>query len=311
MIAIDVMGGDNAPEVVLQGALAAAKKYIPVALYGPQGMIRQWLTCNDPSWECLSITVVDASEIVAMDEEPVLAVRKKPASSLVKAVASVAAGQSVAVLSAGNSGALMAAAALIIGRCAGVERPAIAGFLPTPQGRTLILDLGANTECRPAHLQTFAHLGNDYVHRTLGITNPRIGLLSNGHEEGKGSMLVKETYALLKLDSLNFIGNVEPYDVFTHKADVVVCDGFSGNVLLKTMESVTQMITGLIDPQAAQAVAMHFSSGLLSGALLLGVNGSVIVCHGSADAHAIENAISFAWTVSGKKIKREKELMVE
>lgn len=301
MIAVDVMGGDHAPEVVLQGALAAAKKSVPVTLYGPQAMIYQWLGVHAPEWNNFAISVVDASDIIAMDEEPVFAVRKKPASSLVKAVASVAQHQNAAVLSAGNSGALMAAAALVIGRAEGVERPAIAGFLPTVQGSVLALDLGANTECKPVHLQTFARLGSDYVARTLGISQPRVGLLSNGHEEGKGSLLVKETYALLKQDTLNFIGNVEPYDIFNHKADVVVCDGFSGNVLLKTVEAVTEMVAGLIDPSQAKKVSDHLASGQLSGALLLGVNQPVIVCHGSASARAIEEAIFYAWHISGKK----------
>lgn len=301
MIAIDVMGGDHAPEVILQGALAAAKKSIPVTLYGPQAMIYQWLGDHEPDWSSFAISVVDAPDSIAMDEDPVFAVRKKPSSSLVKAVASVAGNQNWAVLSAGNSGALMAAAALVIGRSVGVERPAIAGFLPTAKGHVLALDLGANTECKPTHLQTFAHLGSDYVRRTQGISEPRVGLLSNGHEEGKGSLLVKETYALLKLDTLNFIGNVEPYDVFAHKADVVVCDGFSGNVLLKTVESVTKMLAGLVDPAQAQKISAHFARGQLNGALLLGVNQPVIVCHGSASANAIENAIFYAWNISNRK----------
>lgn len=301
MIAVDVMGGDHAPKVILEGALAAAKKSIPVRLYGPQAMIYQWLDQHESNWEQLSIVVVDATEAITMDEDPVFAVRKKSASSLVKAVIGVAQGQDKAVLSAGNSGALMAAAALLIGREDGIERPAIAGFLPTQQGaNVLTLDLGANTECRPSHLQAFAHLGRQYVWHALGIENPRIGLLANGHEEGKGSMLVKETHALLKTDSLNFIGNVEPSDVFVHKADVVVCDGFSGNILLKTMESVIDFVSTIVPSQEAHKVHNRFCHKKIGGALLLGVKGSVVVCHGNSDAKTIEHAISFAWNVSNR-----------
>ncbi len=295
MIAIDVMGGDQAPGVVLEGALAAAKKSVPVILYGPKEMIHHWLSTHDNAWEQYAIVVADADDHIAMDEEPVSAVRKKRSSSLVKAVSSVAAGESIAVLSAGNSGALMAASALIIGRKEGIERPAIAGFLPTTQGNVLALDLGANTECRPYHLFQFAHMGNDYMRHALNLEHPRIGLLSNGHEEGKGSMLVKETHKLLKTSNLNFIGNIEPYDIFNHKADVVVCDGFSGNVQLKTLEAVCDLVTGWVDPTLKQQLMTKLAHKQLGGALLLGINGNVVVCHGNSDAQVIENAILFAY----------------
>lgn len=297
MVAVDVMGGDHAPDAVLQGALAAAKNSVPVALFGPQALISDWLCKHEPLWERLAITIVDAPECVAMDEDPVSAVRKKSRSSLVQAVASVAGGQSSIALSAGNSGALMAAAALIIGRSPGVERPAIAGLLPTStKNNVLVLDLGANTECRASHLQTFAHLGSDYLQRVFGIQSPRIGLLSNGHEAGKGSQLVKEVYTLLQADRLNFIGNVEPGDVFAHRADVVVCDGFSGNVLLKTMEAIADLIAHSLGSDHAAMIDQRFTHKKMHGALLLGVNRPVIVCHGNADAQAIEQAIQFAWS---------------
>lgn len=293
MIAIDVMGGDNAPEVVLEGALAAARRSIPVSLFGPKDMIAQWLTAHDAAWEQYSIVITDAADIVAMDEDPVSAIRKKGDSSLVKAVASVAAGQSRAVLSAGNSGALMAASTLIIGRKEGVGRPAIAGFLPTIKGSVLALDLGANTECRPQHLYEFAHMGSDYLRQVSALAGPRVGLLSNGHEEGKGSLLVKQTHELLKGSDLNFIGNVEPYDVFHNKTDIVVCDGFSGNILLKTMEAVCDMAGSWVNPDSRSLITQQ-AHKQLGGALLLGVNGQVVVCHGNSDAQVIENAILFA-----------------
>jgi glycerol-3-phosphate acyltransferase PlsX len=298
MIAVDVMGGDFAPHVVLQGALSAAQKSIPIALYGPQSMIVSWLDAHDPVWMNYAITIVDAPDAVGMDEEPVLAVRKKPMSSLVMAATSVALGQCSAVLSAGNSGALMAAATFLIGRADGVERPAIAGFMPTLTGETLLLDLGANTDCRPVHLQQFAHMGNAYFLAAKQSCRPRVALLSNGHEEGKGSLLVKETFALLKNDSLNFIGNVEPADIFAGKADVVVCDGFAGNVLLKTMEAVADMVMGMVGVHEPIVVEHHLTYKKHGGAVLLGVKKPVIVCHGNSDAKTIENAIVTARNVS-------------
>lgn len=304
MIAVDVMGGDHAPLVVLQGAWAAAKKSIPILLCGPQEMIYQWLDTHDSDWKKYPIKVLDAPDIVAMDEEPVAAVRRKINSSLVKAVASVAQGHCTAVVSAGNSGALMVAAVFIVGRTDGVERPAIAGFVPAKNNnkQVFVLDLGANTECRPLHLQQFAHMASDYVANVLQTPNPRVGLLANGHEEGKGSLLVKETHMLLKNDNtLNFIGNVEPYDVFNGKADIVVCDGFCGNILLKTMEAVAEHIAGLLPVDMAERIGNAFNYKHHGGALLLGVRKPVIVCHGNSSTGVIENAITFAWNVSCRK----------
>jgi len=303
VIAVDVMGGDNAPSVVLQGAVAAAKKAVPVMLCGPQAFIYDWLLTHEPGWDQFPIHIADAPDMIAMDEEPAFAVRKKPHSSLVRAVASVADGRSKAVLSAGNSGALMAASAFIIGRQEGVERPAIGGFLPTSTGSTFALDLGANTECRPYHLHAFAHLGAAYLQTTQLLATPRIGLLSNGQEDGKGSALTKETFALLRNDgSLNFVGNVEPYDVFAGRADVVVCDGFTGNVLLKTVEAFGQLVASWLDPATGAAIEQRLGHKTLGGALLLGVKGCVVVCHGNADVRAIEHAITFAHNVTGRKV---------
>lgn len=295
MIAVDVMGGDHAPLVVLQGAVAAAGRGIPVQLYGPEAFMVSWLNAHAPTWHELPISIVQAHDVIAMDEEPVFAVRKKPQASLVKAVESVATGACRATLSAGNSGALMAASALIIGRHVGVERPAIAGYLPTKTGVVLALDLGANTECRPQHLVQFAHLGTHHLQQAKGMQQPRVGLLSNGHEDAKGSALTKEAFVLLKQEAgLNFVGNVEPYDVFEGAVDVVVCDGFSGNVLLKTMEATTALMKHWYP-----AITKDFDKDRqLGGALLLGINGTAIVCHGNADAQTMEQAIVFAWDVS-------------
>ncbi len=309
MIAVDVMGGDFAPDVVLQGAVAAAQKSIPVTLFGPYDLVYQWLTTRFPSWHTYPITIVDAPQQIAMDEESVAAVRSKTQSSLVKAVASVASKECSAVISAGNSGALMVASALIIGMRDGINRPAIAGFLPTSGGHpVLALDLGANTECRPNHLYQFAHLGSEYVANMVNKPAPLVGLLSNGHEAGKGSVLTKETYALLKGSSLNFYGNVEPYDLFQGKVDVVVCDGFAGNVMLKTMESVVSLCI-LLDSSLKGKIADKGMHTIRGGAPLLGVKGCVIVCHGGASAQDIEDAISMAYNTS-KGDERSKTLIL-
>lgn len=309
MIALDVMGGDHAPQAILDGSLRAAKKSIPLMLFGPETLIRDELHKLDPSWEQYPLRVCDAPVVVTMDDEPVFAVRKKPTSSLVKAVESVKTGQCITALSAGNSGAMMAASTFLLGRAEGVERPAIAGLMPTLHGNVLMLDLGANTECRPQHLVQFASMGVEYAQKTLKITNPRVALLSNGHEEGKGSQLVKDAFELLKQTPINFIGNVEPYDLLENKADVIVCDGFSGNVFLKTMETTFELCMTLLkqdiqkqDP-AIQVWGKNFLTKVagklnhkrFGGAVLLGVKGNVIVCHGSSDAQTIEQAILFAW----------------
>ncbi len=292
MVAVDVMGGDRAPQVVLEGCLAAARKSVPVALYGPRHSIEQWLDANDPVWRTYRMSIIDAPGVIDMAAEPVAAVRKQPQSSLVQAIISVANGASVAAVSAGNSGAIMAASVFGIGRQSGVERPAIAGFFMTQQAPTLVLDLGANTDCRPSHLYQFAHLGAQHLEQTKRQMRPRIGLLSNGHEPGKGNIVSKEAFHLLCADtSLNFMGNVEPYDLFAGRVDMVVCDGFVGNVLLKTMESVGALIQAKV-PGVPDVWSTE------SGALLLGVKGTVLICHGNADAHAIEKAVLQAWNIS-------------
>jgi len=298
MVAVDVMGGDHAPHAVLEGALAAAQKSIPIKLCGPREFICQWLDCHNEDWQNLAITVVDAQEVIAMGDEPVVAVRSKKESSLCKAVALVADGKSDVVLSAGSTGALMVASSLMIGKKEGVQRPAIAGFIASKKrSHVLILDLGANTECRPGHLLQFAHMGVTYVTTTGLHTHPTVGLLSNGTEEGKGPQVVKEAYQLLRNDAtLNFMGNVEPYDVFDGKADIVVCDGFVGNILLKTMEAVSAL-TQSEKVMPAQSCA-SLQQVKTQGALLLGVKRPVLVCHGNSCASDIESAITYAWNIS-------------
>lgn len=318
MIALDVMGGDYAPQAIVHGALLAAQQSIPITLFGPQDLIVKLLEDLDVNWQRYPLSIVHADQVVGMDDDPVSAVKTKPDSSLVKAVASVKQGTCQAVISAGSSGALMVASTLILGRQEGVGRAAIAGFLPTKKGKVLALDLGANTEVRPEHLYQFAHLGAAHVAAVGGIKNPRVALLANGHEASKGSALVKQAHLLLKESALNFIGNAEPKHVFDHEMDVIVCDGFTGNVLLKTCEAVTDMfsewlVQGVTDysknlpAESAKQTedAAHFLQASIDarldykqvgGALLLGVNGVVVVCHGSSDAQTMQRAITFAWS---------------
>lgn len=306
MIAIDVMGGDLAPKAQLIGALRAAKSGIAVCLFGPKDQVKSMLGELDLQWGFYPIEISDAQEVIEMSEEPVLAVRKKTQSSMVLAVKSVASGKCKAVLSAGNSGALMAASAFILGRKPGIERPAIAGFLPAFDGSVLCLDLGANTDCKPHYLLQFAYLGKSYISSLRGISNPKIGLLANGEESSKGSILVKDAHILLSgATDLNFIGNVEPADVCNRVADVVICDGFAGNILLKTAESVSSMIYEWAQKKLTlenSEWGTSFSKEIFDrtswrkagGAVLLGVNGNVVVAHGKACEATMENAIRFA-----------------
>lgn len=319
MIALDGMGGDFAPDVVVRAALRAAQQSIPIMIFGPSSRITSLLFHYDACWESYPLTVYDAPEEIFMHDDPVASVRKKNRSSLVQAVLSVKQGVCHAVVSAGSTGALMVASTLILGRQEGIERPAIAGFLPTKKGKVLVLDLGANTDLRPHHLVQFAQMGSDYLSRLMGIDRPRVALLANGHEEGKGTMLVKEAHQLLKQSPLNFIGNAEPEHVMDHAMDVVVCDGFSGNILLKTCETVTdtmnawliQSFDELLHNEASPRLEYGLSikkrlQGDLharlnykqdGGALLLGVQGTVIVCHGNSDAQLLEQALIFTWNI--------------
>lgn len=313
MIAVDAMGGDHAPHLIIKGAYAAACKGIAVILYGPLQELDSELTKLDQNWRSKPLTVVDAPEVIGMGEEPVQAIRKKRLSSLVQAVESVKSGRCRAVVSAGSSGALMAAAALLLGRKPGIERPAILGFLPSKRGSVICLDLGANIDCKPQYLLQFAQLGVEHAQELLKIENPSVGLLANGTENSKGNVLTKEAYVLLERSGLNFVGNVEPGDIIDHTVDVVVADGFVGNIMLKTMESTAaffqsiaaEYLTSLMaaDNKAVHAQAVHGYTDKLrtlvsateqGGALLAGVNGVVIVAHGNSNDKAVEKAIIYA-----------------
>lgn len=308
-IAVDAMGGDFAPEEIIKGAHRYALAYpdIEVILVGQPERIEELLP---QSGRPKNLGIKVASEVVEMDEHPAQAVRKKKDSSIVVATRMVKEGEADAVVSAGNTGAQMAAALLGLGRIKGIDRPAIVTVLPTLEGGKLLLDVGANPDAKPEHLVQYAMMGSIYAERILGIKNPKVGLLNIGSEEGKGNELTQATYPLLKEAPLNFIGNIEGRDIPYGRADVVVCEGFVGNVVLKTTEGLAGALFQLIKEKITSTPfrklgALAIKPGLqeinkmldyaeYGGAPLLGVNGISIICHGSSKEKAIFNAIRVA-----------------
>lgn len=309
-IAVDAMGGDFAPIEVVKGALVVARERpdLEIVLVGREAAVSAALeTLGEVP---VTVTIRDAAQTIEMGEHPVQATRRKRASSLVISGLMVKSGEADATFSAGSTGAAMAIATLDIGRIPGIERPALATGIPTIQGRALLLDAGANVDCSTRHLRQFALLGAIYAERVTGVSQPKVGLLNIGSEEGKGNELAKEAYQLLKSTPLNFVGNVEGKDVFDHAVDVVVCDGFWGNILVKSGEGMAEMIFELLhrtletepriaeEPDAFQAIfrrlaqRIHYSE--FGGATLLGVNGVSVVGHGRSDAKAIAGGIRAA-----------------
>jgi phosphate acyltransferase len=308
-IALDAMGGDFAPEQVVAGGVQAHRELgVEVIFVGQKDKVDAALkTAGAGNWA----QIEDAPEVIAMDEHPANAVRAKKNSSIVRGIAMVEDGRAAGFISAGNSGAVMAGALFGLRRIAGVERPAIGAVIPTSTGRCLLLDAGANTDARPEYLVQFARLGTIYAERLLNVALPRVGLLSNGEEAGKGNQLVQATEPLLrKAGGITFVGNVEGNDVFKGKADVVVCDGFTGNVLVKTAEGAAELLFrairdaltsnpiaaagGLLVRPSLQALRKKYDWRELGGWPLLGVNGVTIIAHGRSDARAIRSAIRVA-----------------
>ncbi len=310
-VALDAMGGDNAPAATVQGAVEAVRQFgVEVLLVGREAVLKRHLSrFGGPP---RGLEVVDAAEVVAMSDASTAPVRTKRDSSMAEAARLVRDGRACAFVTAGNSGAAMVAAKLIIGTIAGVERPALAAPVPGIERHTLVLDVGANVDCKPQHLEQFAVMGHFYSQAVLGIARPRIGLLSIGEEEGKGDRLTVEAYRLLSEAGLNFIGNVEGRDVYAGTVDVVVCDGFVGNVVLKVSEGLGEMIYGLLRREARRsptsAIGLLLAKGALTalkrkadyaeygGAPLLGVRGGCLVGHGRSSPKAIRNALRFAHT---------------
>lgn len=304
-IALDAMGGDFAPDVPIEGALAAADELPPsseILLVGRQAEVEAALAKQGAKPDRFKI--VDAREVVGMGEKPLAAVRGKPKSSIGIGLGLQKRGEADGFVSAGNTGAVMAASTILLGLHPGVQRPAIGTLFPTGAEPVLVLDGGANVDCSPRELQGFAYIGAVYARDVLGRSNPAVGLLNIGEEEEKGNAAVKEAYALLQHSThFQFAGNVEGRDILGGACDVVVCDGFVGNVVLKFYESVARLVHGLLDREVGREVlespAMQRVFKLLDyseygGAPLLGIRGVSIICHGSSPPRAIKNAIRVA-----------------
>jgi glycerol-3-phosphate acyltransferase PlsX len=299
-IALDAMGGDRAPAEVVAGAVDAATEGVETILIGDEPRLRFELAGLGAD-----LPIVHAGDVIAMDDDPARAIREKPDSSINVAARLVRDGVAGALVSAGSTGAAMAAAAIVIGRSPGVQRPTIASVFPTPGSPTLVLDSGANLEVKPEHLVQFALMGSVAAEVFFGMTLPRVGLLNNGEEPGKGRALEKESYLLLQSAPINFVGNVEGRDLATDRADVIVTDGFVGNIFVKTTEGVAQMVLGLVmealgglesEILSKVAVALQPTRQRLDyehtgGAHLLGVGGVVVIAHGASSRIAIANAL--------------------
>jgi glycerol-3-phosphate acyltransferase PlsX len=297
-VAVDALGGDRGPEEIVEGAFAVASDDIQPVLFGPAGL------------DTRGLPLVETEGAIAMDEPPVDAVRAKPESSLVRAVRSVADGDTQAVVSAGSTGAMLAASLLHLRRLPGVLRPGIAVVLPARRGPSVLIDAGANADARPEHLLQFAHMGATFAEQILGIAEPEVRLLSIGEEAEKGSQLALEAHELLRAASLRFTGNTESRRLLEGDADVVVTDGFTGNVALKALEgtiltlldslrveigaSARGRLGGLLIRPAARRVRTHLDPETYGGAYLLGLRGLVVIAHGSSSRIAVGNAVRLA-----------------
>lgn len=315
-IYLDAMGGDNAPMAPVEGALEALGKHadLEIMLAGPmdtvQPVVDQVFAGAAESVRS-RLTLTDCPEVITNCEAPVMAIRKKKNSAIVCGMNSLKKKEVDAFVSAGSTGAVLAGGMFVLGRIRGIERPALAPLLPNGKGYFMLIDCGANVDCKPQYLHQFAMMGSAYMAGVRGVNQPRIGLVNNGAEEEKGCALTKETYQLLKADNnLNFVGNVEARDITNDQADVIVCDGFVGNVILKFMEGVSKTLLGTIKAELMSSFqskmgallakpafarvkkAMDYSE--VGGAPLLGVNGSVVKAHGSSNGHALACAMEQA-----------------
>jgi phosphate acyltransferase len=297
-VAVDAMGGDRGPEEIVAGAVDAASDTLQPVIVGPRGL------------DTHGLELIEASDVITMDEKPTEAVRTKPNSSLVVACRAVGEGKADAVVSAGNTGAMLAACLLELRRIPGVRRPAIAVTIPARRGPSVLLDSGANADARPEDLVQFAHMGAVFAEEILGVAKPEIRLLSIGEEPEKGNQLILEAHRLLAATDLNFAGNAEGRDLLTGAADVVVTDGFTGNVALKVTEGTIQALLeglreeitstvvgklgGLLIRPAARRLRKRLDPDTYGGAYLLGLRGLAVIAHGSSSRRAITNAVSLA-----------------
>ena len=315
-IAVDAMGGDHGPAVVVEGALTAVREFgSSVILVGDRDAIEHEV--RRLGAQSLGVEIRHASEIVGMAESPSMALRRKRDSSLRVAAELVRDGKAAAFISAGNTGAAMAISMFVIGVLRGIDRPAIAAVLPSLRGFAVLIDAGANITPKPWHLFQFAIMGHVYARDILRMERPRVGLLSVGEEEGKGNDLTREAYDLLKESKLNFIGNIEGRDVYNGNCDVVVTDGFTGNVALKISESLAEMVGAMIKEELTRDLRSKVGAALsvpafsrfkkrvdyteMGGAPLLGIDGAAIICHGASPVKAIKNAVRVAaeWAQAG------------
>ncbi len=315
-IALDVMGSDGGAAELVRGAVQALDESdITVTLVGDEAEIREALGSHQSDSR---IRIVHAAQIVTMDDSPMDAIRKKKDSSMIRAFDLFKGGEVDAVVSAGNSGAVMASAVKFMGRLQGIQRPAIAGVFPTLKNPVIMADVGANVDCRATHLYQFAIMASAFSKIMFDVKNPRVGLLSIGAEGGKGNALVKKTHGLLKKSRLNFIGNVEGCDTFKGDVDVIVCDGFVGNVCLKLTEGLAESVLTMLREEISKTfkakvgyfLARH-AFGIFKkrvdyaeygGAPLLGLNGTAIICHGRSSSTAIKNALFVADELSAHRV---------
>lgn len=305
-IAIDAMGGDHAPDEIIYGALSAQKKFnCRIILVGNSSKLQSFLPKLPPN-----VSIHHANEVIEMDDSPMVAYKQKKESSIHIGLALVKKGLAEAFVSAGNTGAVMSTSLFTLGRIKGVERPALASQIPTKHGHALMLDMGSTVDCKPIHLQQFALMGHFFSLNVLGIQSPKIGLLNIGEEDEKGNQLYQQTFDELKKSSVHFIGNVEGKDIFCHKADVIVCDGFVGNSILKFGEGVADFILEEIKQGIQHRLLGKIGAVLMApifkqlkqkvdyeeygGAPLLGVNGVSVVAHGKSKQKAILNAVRMA-----------------
>ena len=315
-IFVDAMGGDFAPQAPVEGAIEALRRYdnIEVVLAGDLSQVEPLLKdCDDVRGR---ISLVDAPEVITNHESPVMGVRSKKNSATVIGMLQLKEKQVDGFVSAGSTGAVLAGGMFRLGRIPGVERPALAPLLPNGKGHFLLIDCGANVDCKPEYLQQFGIMGSAYMKGVMGIENPRVGLINIGAESEKGNALVKETYPLMEQAPYHFIGNVEARDITADQADVLVCDGFTGNVVMKFMEGVADTLMGMIKKEmyadlrgkiggliakpAFRRVKKQMDYTEVGGAPLLGVKGVVIKAHGSSNAHAIASAIRQAALMARK-----------
>jgi phosphate acyltransferase len=316
-VVVDGMGGDFSPHAVVEGCVLAQKEYnIDIVISGPQEIIAKELQKHD--YDKKKITILNAEEVITPNESPVKALKTKKNSSLVKALEMVKSGEADAIISAGSTGAFLAGCTLIVKRIKGIDRPALAPIMPGKNGAFMIVDVGANADCKPHYLVQFAHMGKVYFENILGINNPSIGLINIGAEEEKGNELTKEAHKLLKNENFNFVGNVEPRDIPKGEVNVLVCDGFVGNTVLKMYEGVSSTILdelkskimsstrtkigGLLLKPVFKAFKKQYDYKEYGGAAFLGVNGICIKAHGSSDGKAFKNAIRQAKVFHENKV---------